>query len=428
MSDKGIVSKEVSNYLSQLKFLVLDPNGEIRSVAANTLNSLGISESQIYSAKTVDEGVTFLHTERPAYLVCFIKADDKEIFQLIDIHKKIYPRTYDRFFLAVANNKSIYTFAQALEEDIDDYIVEPYTQIKLLKKIEKTIMAKTNPSQYKYMINDVKEKVEAKDFSGAQAMANVAMALHPRPSMAFYYLSKIKMLQDDFTGAISEAIQGLRFNKDHYRCLLILHDLYFKTEDFEKAYKVLKKVFKTFPLSMVRIYDMFKLAIMSGSFKELERYCTNILDQEEDNIDIIRFCNAGITICAFNFLVKGDEVGGSSLLEKATKYSKNDPKILRNIFKAYNSFGLHGGSEDVYAKFPIETRESLEFKICAYLREINTNKPIQMMIDEAPVRLEGVHYDDDCFKHLHKRILKEGNKEQVEQFLNFAKSLSLLNE
>jgi len=417
---------DLNTKISQIKYLILDPKNIIKNTAYSTLNSLGVNKENIYCASSIEEAIRFLLIQKPSYLACFIEKDDKEIFKLIDEHKKLYPNNFDRFFLAFSRNKSIYTFAQALEEEIDDYIVEPYSQKKLLEKIQKSIRNKSYPTQYKYILNEVSAKIDSKDYSGAIGMANIAMALHPRPSMVFYYLAKINMLENKTSEAIKDAIQGLRFNKEHYRCLLMLHDLYFKTKNFDNAYKVLKKVFNTFPLSMLRIYDMFKLAIFSGEFKDLDKYCTKILEEGTQNIDIVRFCTAGISVCGYNALKNENEVEGISYLEKALKHSELDPKVIRNIFKIYVQFGLYNNSESTYAKFTLENQKTLEFKICAYIREIQTNKPINMIIDEAPDRLKDVQYDEDCFHYLYKRVLKEAPENKIYAFTEYAKSLSLI--
>ncbi|OIQ16430.1 MAG: hypothetical protein BM556_14910 [Bacteriovorax sp. MedPE-SWde] len=426
MSVNATQRAELNSKITNLQYLILDPKEKIKSVTINTLTNLGVKEENIHSTKTIEESLTFLQKNKPSYLACFIETNDKEIFKLIDKHKSLIPNNFERFFLAFSLNKAIYTFAQALEEDIDDYIVEPYDQTKLLKKIEKTLINKTFPSQYKYILNEIKVKTESKDYAGAQAMAHVAQALHPRPSMVYYYLAKIQMSESNNQEAISLAIQGLRFNKDHYKCLLILHDLYFEEENYDKAYKVLKKVFKTFPLSMVRIYDMFRLAILSGKFVELEKYCTKILDDESNNIDIVRFCASGITVCALDTLKKGSEIEGVSLLTKALKYSQNDPKILRNIFKTFAKFELYNNSENTYAKFSVENEKTPEFRTCAYIREIQSNKPIEMIINEAATRLEGVEYDSDCIYHLHKKIKKEASTKMIQDFESYARSMSLI--
>ncbi len=417
---------ELSTKISNLKYLILDPKNTIKETTLNTLANLGVHEDNIFNASTIEESLKFLLTTRPSYLACFIEPNDKDIFKLIDEHKKLYPNNFDRFFLAFSHNKSIYTFAQALEEDIDDYIVEPYTQSKLLQKIQKTIKNKSFPTQYQFILNEIKAKIETKDYTGAKGLTTVACALHPRPSMVYYYNARINMLENNHDQAIKDAISGLKFNKEHYRCLMILHDLYFKTKNFDNAYKVLRKVFQTFPLSMLRIYDMFKLAIFSSEFEELEKYCTKILGEETVNMDIIRFCTAGLAICAYNSLKQDDEVIGVQHLNKALKYSQNDPKILRNIFKMFVQFGLYNNSESTYAKFSLEGQKTLEFKICAYLREIKTNKPIDMLIDEAPTRLEAIQFDSDCFFHLYKKVKKEATASKLCIFEKYAKSISMI--
>jgi tetratricopeptide (TPR) repeat protein len=391
----------------------LDPDKKIAGAIKNSLDTLGIPETNISITKTHEETIKILHEIKPAYLACYFNPEDKNIFKILDEHKKIIPNPSERYCLAFSQTKAINTFAQALEEDIDDYIVEPYGQTKIVEKIQKVVKTKLNPTPYKFMLNKINNLILEGELKPAQVNCQNALVMHPRPSMVYYYLAQIKIAEKENTVATKYLIEGLKFNKEHYKCLMLLHELYYKQGNYDRAYKVLRKVLDRFPLSMNRMFDVFRLGIASGHFQEIEDYCRKILRNEENDLPVLRFCTAGLTVCSM-FTLGKNENKGIELLKETLKYSKSDPKILRNIYKCYLTFGLMKNAQNILTIFKKDHRSGLEFKSCIYLQEIHSTRPINLMVEEAKNRLTEVQFDQDCYDDLLKRTLKEGTQKHIE--------------
>ena len=327
----------------------------------NSFDNLGIQRERIQTTQSVDEVIENLKSQRPSFFICYVKPSDHDIFRLIDEHKKVIPNHLNRYFLSFSGNKSIFTFAQALEEEVDGYIVEPYTQTKVQNKIQNIVRNKNNPTAYQVVLGQIQAKLSEEDYSAAKQLCHSAMVLHPRPCMAFYLLAKIQMEEKENSEAIKTLLQGLKFNKNHYRCLLLLHDLYFSQSNFDKAYRVLKKVLETFPLSMARMFDVFRMGISMSKFDEIEGYCRKVLREEKNDLDIIRFCTSGLIVCAMQILDKKNENTGIALLKETLKYSKSDPKVLRNIFKCYLIFGLYKNADKILPIFKQDDRSGQDY-------------------------------------------------------------------
>ena len=115
---------------------------------------------------------------------------------------------------------------------------------------------------------------------------------------------------------------------------------------------------------------------------------------------------------ASTYLLNNDnEIIGTETLVEAMKYSQNDPKVLRNLYKVFINFGLQSKSEEVFSKFKNEDKNSLEWEVCKYLREIHSSKPVDMIISECSDRFELIQFDEDCITHLTTRSEKEGSEE-----------------
>jgi tetratricopeptide (TPR) repeat protein len=411
MTEKTSEFEKISNLACKQDYLIFDPKLNIGDLVKGSLAEIGVSSDKIHIEKNEKDFVTTLKKVTPSYIICYTDPLDKEVFSFIDEHKKIIPDSFARNFAIFSDSKSIFTLAQALEEEIDSYFVPPYTKEKITSKILQGIKSKRFPSEYKVVLSDVSNKIKEQDYTKAKSMASLALSLHPRPSMAYFHLAKIEMNQGNLDEAISLTISGLKFNKEHYKCLMMLHDLYYRKGNFDSSYRVLKKIFEIFPLSMIRIFDFFKLSIRNGDFAQLKSYCRDILGRNDENILLVRFCTSGLAICALNELNSDNEVSGTEILTEALKYSQNDPKILRNLYKVFMNFGLQVKSEEVFAKFKNEDKSTLEWEVCKYLREIHSSKPVDMIIPECSQRFELIQFDEDCITHLSARSEKEASSE-----------------
>ena len=63
---------------------------------------------------------------------------------------------------------------------------------------------------------------------------------------------------------------------------------------------------------------------------------------------------------------------------------------------------------------------------CAYLREIHSTRPIDMVLSEAQEKLPKLNYDEDCFHSILKRGRKEASPEDFEAFKQWSQEKSLL--
>jgi tetratricopeptide (TPR) repeat protein len=417
--------EELNAKIKDIHFLILDPEKNIDKIVQNGLSTLGVNERSISTSTSLDETMNILQEKKPSCIACYFDPNDQEVFKILDEHKRLIPNSFERYFLAFSKTKSIFTFAQALEEEIDDYIVEPYNETKFVEKIQKLIHAKENPSEYKLLLKQAQRLIIAGDLKTASINLDMAMRLHPRPAMVFYLQAKIKIKEKENTQAIKLLINGLKFNKDHYQCLLLLHELYFKQTNFDKAYRVLKKVLENFPLSTNRMFEIFRLGITSGKLIEVQDYCKKILKEEPDNILMIKFCTAGLIVNAMSMMEKNEKVA-FEILTEALRYSKSNPKVLRNIFNCYISFGLFKDAKKILPIFKQEDHNTLEFKVCNYIFEIHSTRPIDMIVAESKEKLISVQYDSNCFDTLYKRVQKEGLQEDIVLIETIGRSMSIL--
>lgn len=393
----------IESKLKELNYFIHDPSETYSPILKNVLDQFAIEKSNIFESSDLRPIEAQLRKSKPHVVSYLFDESHEKILSLIDQHKKIIPHKLERTFIVYSNSRKVNNFAQALEGEIDDYIVEPYSQDKISIKLKKVIHTKNNPSDLKVLLTDIENKIEKNDLIGAQANITAAMAIHPRPSIVYYHQARIDLKQNNIDQAIHHLITGLKFNKNHYRCLLLLHDTLVENKEFEKAYKVLKRTVENFPLSTQRILELIKNGISSEKFEEIEQYSSKILEMGTTDPGILLFSTSALLICATRAKEHG-YTHSLNLIKKALKFSNNTPKILRNIFNLTLQFEEKKMYDKIITLF--KDKKNSDYYFCEYMKELYEQSNYSDHIANLENRLENINYHEDYYNTLYKRANK----------------------
>ena len=109
--------------------------------------------------------------------------------------------------------------AEAAEEQLDAYIVKPFSAFDLEKRLMEVIKRKMQPSTYIQKIREGKDLVKNKQFVEARPVFSDAKKLSSKPTLACFYLGDCFLELKDFTNARKEFSEGRSHNELHYKCL-----------------------------------------------------------------------------------------------------------------------------------------------------------------------------------------------------------------
>ena len=141
----------------------------------------------------------------------------------------------------VTANSTESAVAEAAEEDVDSYILKPFTTEKLKIYVLRAAERKFRPDPYRKTIQDGKALLKSGDPGRAADLFTRAAGLHQKPALAHYYHGQAKVKQIQYDPAEKSYRTGLTFNQLHYRCLTGLFDLLDMIGKHQAAYEIVDR-------------------------------------------------------------------------------------------------------------------------------------------------------------------------------------------
>ena len=106
--------------------------------------------------------------------------------------------------------------AKAAEEDVDSFIIKPYTLQSIQDNLLSTIYTKLKPSPYIQKIEEGKARIFEQNYDAAIVVLKEAIFLHPKPSLALFYIGQAQYFKREKEEAKDKYHEGLEFNSIHY--------------------------------------------------------------------------------------------------------------------------------------------------------------------------------------------------------------------
>lgn len=356
-------------FLQGRKILIADSNAAARSSLFNLLKEMGAKSSQLSLANTYQAAEQQIAELKPHVVIAEYEFGRDCGLELLRNQREQRPKELKEcIFVVVTSNTSQSAAARALEEDIDAYIIKPYTLEFVRRTLIKAALMKIKPPEYFAVIDQGKEALEGGRFDEAEELFNKATTLDNTPSLAYYYLGQLKFIREVMAQAQSSYMKGLKFNNIHYKCLVGMYELMMKQERHTDAYDIVKKIAKYFPANPKRLSEVMRLAIVNGAYEDIESYYKMFTSLEQRNVMLVRYVTAAMVICGKYYLGLGKSEGKAvDVLQKAAATSGNSPRILAEIVPMLLEHKLAEEAERFLQKFPPETRKGPEYLVMEML-------------------------------------------------------------
>jgi len=356
-------------FLPGRKILIADSNAGSRSSLFNVLKEMGAKSNQLFLANTYKAAEEQIAELKPHVVIAEYEFGPRCGLELLQSQREQRPKeTKDCIFIIVTGNTSQTAAARALEEDIDAYIIKPYTLEFVRKTILNAAIQKIRPPEYLKTIEQGKARMEEAKLDEAEELFNKATKLDPAPSLAYYYLGQVKFLREIVAQAQSNYMKGLKFNGIHYKCLVGMYELLMKERRHKDAYDVVKKIAKYFPANPKRLGEVLRLAIMTGEYEDIERYYLMFMTLDQRNETLIRYTTAALVVCGKYYLDSNQGAGKAlDIFNKAAVTSMGSPRVLSEIIPVLIENNLPEEAEKFLKRFPPETHKGKEFQVMNFL-------------------------------------------------------------
>jgi len=361
--------KEIfKSFINTHDVLIVDKNASSRNRLLKTVCDLGCKRNSVHTCGTMIEAEEIINTKRVGIVLSDYLIGGGSGFDLFKmVRAKNSPEQKDLCLILVTSNISQTAVAKAAEEDVDSFIIKPYTIQSIQENLLNTISSKIQPSPYIVKIEEAKAQLYAGNYEDATKILNIATKLHPKPALALFYIGQTELLKSKLSQAEGSYSKGLSFNNIHYKCLIGLYELFMNQNKFHEAYQVVKKIAKYFPANPDRLAQVVRLTIQTGNFEDMQDYYEIFTQLDDRTSQMTNYMGAGMYISGKHCFINNKVDTGMKFFENIAVSCSEHTKFIRALISVMVE---HDKAEDAMkylSRFPAGTDKQPDYLISDFL-------------------------------------------------------------
>ena len=359
-----------SKYVSSITIVIADSSSSSRVRLAKTLVDLGAKRPNIALANTYEEAEAEIKRLKPKMVLCdYVLTGGRSGLDLLQEQKALYPdgAGKDTIFVLVTGNTSQSAVASAAEEDVDTFILKPYTIDSIKNSLVNVTIAKLYPNDYIKMVETGKTALFAGEMDAAVERLDKAKTMDSKPTLACFYRGQVDLIREALEDAQGDFKKGLSYNKIHYKCLVGLYELLMKQKKHAEAYSVIKRLAQYFPANPKRLASVLRLAIVTENYDDIEGYYQIFTCIENRTDELVRYICSALIVCGKHYLARKVQSRALELFEKVAISCAGRTKFLRFTIETLVEFKLPKEGAKYLARFPQDQRDQEDFLSMDYL-------------------------------------------------------------
>jgi DNA-binding NarL/FixJ family response regulator len=357
------MAKIFDQYISNKKIVIADSSATARSTIANLLVFMGAKTPNIRLASGYETAEAEVKTVKPHMVICDYDLGRQSGLNLLQSQRAQLKESKNSLFVLVTGNSSQSAVARAAEEDVDTFVLKPFTKEILRQTILKAALLKISPPEYVKTINEGKELLFANKFDEAIAVFEKARKLDPSPSLALCYIGQAKQMKKMLAEAGNSYAAGLEYSKIHYKCMVGLYEVLADQKRDREAYEVIKRISQYFPANSQRLSAVLRLAIKTQSYDDVERYYRIFTTIDTRSDEMVRYICAALVVCGKYYLKAALSSRALELFQKAAITGIGKTNILREIIVALSQADLVKQAEEFLKRFPSDSHSTPDYAV-----------------------------------------------------------------
>jgi CheY-like chemotaxis protein len=361
--------KEVfKSFISTHDVLVVDKNASSRNRLLKTVCDLGCKRNTVHTCGTMAEAEEIINTKNVGIVLSDYVIGGGSGFDLFKmVREKKSSEKKDLCLILVTSNISQTAVAKAAEEDVDSFIIKPYTVQSIQENLLSTISAKISPSPYIVKIEEAKTQIFAGKYDEAMTILNVAMKLHPKPALALFYLGQAELLKSHVSQAEGNYSKGLSYNNIHYKCLIGLYELFMKQNKYTEAYQVVKKVAKYFPANPDRLTQVVRLTMQTQNYEDMQEYYDIFTQLDERTPQMTNFMGAGMYISGKYCFQNNKEEMGLKFFDNVAVSCSEHTKFIKAMISVLVDYNKAEDAMKMLSRFPAGSDKTPDYMISDFI-------------------------------------------------------------
>tara|TARA_Y100000768_G_scaffold388083_2_gene382036 strand:+ start:4900 stop:6201 length:1302 start_codon:yes stop_codon:yes gene_type:complete len=410
------------DYLKEVDIIIADKSSASRRRLVKTLCDMGASRLRVHSVAHYQEAIELIDSKSPKFVLSDYSLKGGSGFDLFRHYREKFPDEKKSVLMLVTSNISQSAVAKAAEEDVDSFVIKPYTVQSLEKSFINTVVSKLHPTKYIQTIEAGKEKMFDADYEGALALFEQATELNKKPSLALFYHGQVKYLLDQAQEAEGDYKKGLEINSIHYKCQVGLYELFKKDGKLVEAYSVVRNIAKYFPANPERLKEVVHLAVKTKNYLDMEIYYDVFTELEERTDDVINYICSGLYVCGKYLFMEGESERARTNLEKLSISAAGTTKFLKAVVSLLVEHEIYEDAQKILPRFSNEKEDEFAYKVSSYLANNNDMDNPERIAKGQELFNNGLK-DPQCLLFLIRALRAEGLDKKAQQYSEEAEYL-----
>lgn len=424
-----IKNKPVLKYLSGKKVLVVGTNQILRSALRSFMKVYGVGK--ILNAGTLNEAMNLLEDELPEIIITEFQISGKQATPLIVRHRELIPNRLNTITIFVGETGLSPAASKALDEDVDIFVVKPFTVGKLDEPFISEVVRRLKPSEYDLIMDEVNSLYIKSDYKECLELINELLKDAPSKADPYALKGNLLLLDSKHDEASLFFKEGLKQEPTHYKCLRGLYEYYVFNKKHKDAYDTIDTLLKHHPFNPNRLPEITKVFIANEKFRDVIRYCDKYvnwdqfdnMDDSENKSEIITQVQTNVSACMIvsaKFLIKEKRKKEAvDSLKKAALLGQSNIAILSKVIELFTQIKQYELAEKWINKVPFK---DLTNKMKVSKLEIDdSSMGAGEVLTSALLLLENGVVEEFVYEIVIKRSIEIGRREEaVGQIINDA--------
>jgi CheY-like chemotaxis protein len=359
----------LKDYLSTNSVLIVDSVSSARVSLAATLAKFGATRQKMSLVGSIAEARREIIKLRPKVVFTDFMIGSESGLDLLQDQKLSYSKEElkETTFVLVTGNASQSTVARAAEEDVDTFIIKPYTLNTLRNALANAVNMKLHPNKYLQLIEAGKELLFKSNYDEAIKTFEEAMDHSETPTLACFYAGQAEFMKTAIVGAEKNYDQGLSYNKIHYKCLVGLYDLLMSQKKYFEAYDIIKRLAQYFPANPKRLASVLRLAIITENFDDMEGYYRIFLKVSDRTEELTKYMCSALLVTGKHYLRRKIRSRALELFEAAAVSGNGKSNFLAYIIDALVDYKMRDPADAFLVRMGKVSTTSADYLISRFL-------------------------------------------------------------
>jgi CheY-like chemotaxis protein len=416
MSDK---KKVLEKFLKDNRVLIVDKNPGSRNRLIKIICDLGAKLKYVHATSRFSEAVEIVETEKISLVLSDYFVDGGSGFDLFKILRERKPENKNMCFVLVTSNISQTAVAKAAEEDVDAFVVKPYTIEAIQDYLMNAVFDKVQPSEYSIKIDQAKTLMTEGELDKALLVLRDAVSNSKKPSLALFYIGQIEYMRNMTTKAQQAYDEGLSVSRIHFKCLFGLYDLYMREKKHKNAYKIAKKITKYYPANPERLTQVIRLAIQTENYQDMQSYYEVFTTLEERPPILTNYIGAGLYVSGKHFIKRDKYEEAIKCFDSIGVSCSESTKLIRGLITVLCEHSHAVDAEKFLQRFSAGSRDHEDYLVSEYLVWAGKGAGLPFLVKNGLELYNKNIRDVLCMKTLVNAMEQSGYKqEKIDEFRN----------